>query len=108
MKSTRLLCVLLLAGSTLAAQTLDTAILGTVTDPTGAVVAGAAVTILHPATGASHAVNTANDGKYEVRYLAPGEYTVEVRSPGFPQRAPHRPHHSDRPASPPRFQPPGG
>ncbi len=83
MRLSKLFCVLLLAGSTLAAQTLDTAILGTVTDPTGAVVAGAAVTILHPATGASHSVNSANDGKYEVRYLVPGEYTVEVRSAGF-------------------------
>src|SRR5438552_12255782 len=65
------------------AQTLDTAILGIVSDPSGALVSGAAVTITQPATGLSHAVTTGLDGKYEVRYLLPGEYTVEVRAPGF-------------------------
>ena len=67
----------------LPAQTLDTGILGTVLDPTGAVVAGAPVTITQPATGLVRSVKTGADGKYEVRYLVPGEYTVEVRAPGF-------------------------
>ncbi len=62
-------------------------ILGVVTDPDGAVIAGAAVTINNPATGVTRTVNTAADGKYEVRYLVPGQYTVEARASGFrPQR----------------------
>ena len=65
------------------AQTLDTGILGTVSDPAGATIAGATVTIGSPATGFSRVVKTAADGKYEVRYLVPGEYTVEVQAVGF-------------------------
>jgi hypothetical protein len=67
----------------LAAQTLDTGILGNVTDPTGAAIAAGVVTISSPATGVRRTVNTSADGKYEVRYLVPGEYTVEVAAPGF-------------------------
>ncbi len=82
MRSTNLLC-LVLWGAVLCAQTLDTGILGNVTDPSGAVVAGAAITISQPATGLARSVSTATEGKYEVRYLVPGEYTVEVRASGF-------------------------
>ena len=72
------------AGSCLAtAQTLDTAILGVVTDPSGAVVTSAAVTIEQPATGLTRKVLTNSEGAYEVRYLLPGEYNVEVSAPGF-------------------------
>jgi hypothetical protein len=64
-------------------QTLDTAILGTVADPSGAVVVDASVTIIHPATGFNRTVVTSAEGAYEVRYLLPGEYTVEVKASGF-------------------------
>src|SRR5205814_8384685 len=49
----QLSAVFLAAGSLwcLCGQTLDTGILGTVTDPTGAVIAGAVVNITHTATG---------------------------------------------------------
>jgi hypothetical protein len=57
----------------LAAQSLDTGILGTVTDSTGAVVTGASVTITQPATGFTRTVETSAEGAYEVRYLRPGE-----------------------------------
>ena len=75
--------VLLSLAGVAMAQTLDTAILGTVTDPGGAVVAHAAVTVTSTAAGVAHSVVTRADGAYEVRYLVPGEYTVEVRAPGF-------------------------
>lgn len=76
---------LLLPGSALLlhAQTLDTGILGTITDPTGAAVAGATVTITQTGTGIKRTSQTAADGKYEVRYLVPGEYAVEVQATGF-------------------------
>jgi hypothetical protein len=41
------------------------------------------VTIAQPATGFSRNVTTADDGNYDVRYLVPGEYTVEVKAQGF-------------------------
>jgi len=65
------------------AQTLDTGILGTVTDSSGAVVVGAAVTITQPATGYTRTVTSSAEGAYEVRYLVPGEYAVEVKANGF-------------------------
>src|SRR6516164_6258242 len=76
-----MLCVL--ATLSLRSQTLDTGILGSVLDPTGATVAGALLTIVQPATGLLRQIITGPDGKYEVRYLVPGEYSVEVRDPGF-------------------------
>src|ERR1043166_436629 len=74
---------LLAMAAGLYAQTLDTGILGIVTDPRGAVVANASVTITQTATGVKRTTATAADGKYEVRYLAPGEYSVEVQAAGF-------------------------
>ena len=69
------------------AQSADTGILGTVTDQSGSVMAGAAVTITSPAIGFRKSVVTAPDGQYEVRYLLPEDYTVEVRVTGFrPER----------------------
>lgn len=65
------------------AQTLDTAILGLVTDPGGAAVPGAAVTITQTATNQSRTTTTSPSGQYEVRYLQSGEYTVEVKAQGF-------------------------
>jgi hypothetical protein len=64
-------------------QSLDTGILGTVSDPSGAAIAAVTVTITQTATGVAHTVTTGSDGKYEVRYLLPGEYTVEVHATGF-------------------------
>jgi outer membrane receptor protein involved in Fe transport len=80
---TRLLAKGIFFTTLTAAQTLDTGILGTVTDPGGALIPSAAVTITQPATGYSRAVVTGQEGTYEVRYLTPGEYTVEVRAQGF-------------------------
>jgi Carboxypeptidase regulatory-like domain len=53
------------------AQTIDTVILGTVTDASGAVVPGASVTILSSATGVAKAAATNAQGEFEVRYLTP-------------------------------------
>jgi hypothetical protein len=65
------------------AQSADTAILGTVRESSGAVIPGAKVTIQQPETGLVRAVVTGNEGLYEVRYLRPGQYTVETAHPGF-------------------------
>src|SRR5260370_6858909 len=64
-------------------ETLDTGILGSVTDPTGAVVTGATITIVQAAKGVSRTATTDSGGRYEVRYLIPGEYTVEAKAQGF-------------------------
>src|SRR6267378_419123 len=56
---------------------------GTVTDPQGAVVAGATVAIINSSTGVSREITTGSDGGFAVTDLAPGEYTVRVRASGF-------------------------
>jgi outer membrane receptor protein involved in Fe transport len=76
-------CFLLFISAPLSAQTIDTAILGSVTDATGAVVRKAAITVTQTATGVRRTAESNADGNYEVRYLVPGEYSVEVRGSGF-------------------------
>jgi hypothetical protein len=55
-----------------------------VTDPSGAAVAGATVAVL-TAEGAASTATTNRDGIFEVKLLAPGNYTVQVFAPGFAQ-----------------------
>jgi hypothetical protein len=66
-----------------AAQTADTAILGTISDSAGAVLPGATVTVSEASTGFSRTVTTNPEGYYEVRYLVPGGYSVDVKAGGF-------------------------
>lgn len=56
---------------------------GTVTDTSGALVAGARVVATAPATGRSVSQVTRNSGSYVLSALPPGEYTVEVSASGF-------------------------
>src|ERR1700747_3499597 len=56
---------------------------GTVTDPSGAAVAGAAVTATNAATGAETARRTTDAGFFVVPLLPAGEYTVTVKAVGF-------------------------
>ena len=58
-------------------------ILGTVTDPSGAVVPGAMVTATNVATGISKEFETNADGSYRIGYLIPGTYEVSVELTGF-------------------------
>jgi Carboxypeptidase regulatory-like domain len=65
------------------AQTLDTSILGVITDSSGAVIPGASVTVSSTATGIAKKAVTAATGEYSVTYLAPGTYNVEASANGF-------------------------
>jgi hypothetical protein len=58
-------------------------VVGTVTDPTGGVIAGAKVTITEDATGLAYQVQTDNAGNYIRTALKPGVYTVQVEATGF-------------------------
>jgi len=56
---------------------------GTVTDPTGAVVRDANVTITNIDTGVKRDAVTGSDGGYTAPYLPAGRYTITVSHPGF-------------------------
>ena len=84
-----LLLLLLLAGMVIArpvalmAQSDNSSITGTITDPSGAVVTGASVKVANESTGAIRATTTNSSGFYTVSSLAPGRYTVTVEAPSF-------------------------
>ncbi|MGH9351648.1 MAG: carboxypeptidase-like regulatory domain-containing protein, partial [Terriglobia bacterium] len=65
------------------AQSLDTGFLGRVVDSSGAVVPGASVKITALSTGTVHSVETSATGDYQVHYLTPGAYTIEIQKQGF-------------------------
>ncbi len=75
--------VIAVAPAALRAQTVDTAIVGTVTDHSGAVVPGAKVTVTSVATGIAKSAVTTATGQYTVNYLAPGSYNVDITANGF-------------------------
>jgi hypothetical protein len=65
------------------AQNPTGAIRGTVTDPQGAVITNASVTVTRKATGESRKISTGGDGIYAAENLVPGEYEVKIEAQGF-------------------------
>ena len=56
---------------------------GIVTDQTGAVVAGATVTLTDPATGTVHTTVSSGAGLYDISGLNPANYNLKVTAKGF-------------------------
>src|SRR5215831_14136930 len=56
---------------------------GTVTDPSGAAVAGATVTLKNNDTGQTQTATSSSTGAYRFALLNPGSYTVSVEAQGF-------------------------
>ena len=83
MKVRIVLVFVLLAAVSLSAQTFRGTILGTVTDASGAVVAGAKVTVKNEGTGLERTAQTSADGSYNLPELPIGSYTVTVSGTGF-------------------------
>src|SRR6202167_1112899 len=79
------ICVVVLGLSTAGlAQELAATLTGTVTDPSGALVAGATVVVHSNETGIDErTVTTTNTGSFNVTNLTAGRYTVTVRNAGF-------------------------
>src|SRR5437016_9295434 len=83
MKLRLLVVFVLLSTAMLVGQTFRGTILGTVTDPSGAVVAGATVKVKNVATGLERTTATSGDGSYAVPELPIGSYSVTVTQSGF-------------------------
>ncbi|HET8546476.1 MAG TPA: TonB-dependent receptor, partial [Bryobacteraceae bacterium] len=79
----RFLAFWTLAAAAAWAQTTSTSILGTVTDPQGAAIANAKITVRNAGTGVVSTTVTTNTGDYTVPLLDVGEYEVSVEMPGF-------------------------
>jgi hypothetical protein len=75
-------CLLALASDAFSQSDRGT-ITGTVSDPAGAVVAGAAVEAKNVATGAAYQVATSSTGNYTIAQLPAGNYELDVTVAGF-------------------------
>src|SRR5579884_772847 len=66
------------------AQSLTSgAVIGTVTDPSGAAVPNATVTLKNNDTGATQSTTTTGTGAYRFALLNPGSYSVSTKAQGF-------------------------
>src|SRR6202167_6838644 len=74
---------ILLAGATAGHAQSTATLSGTVTDPSGAVVPQAQVTVTGISTGVVRAVTSDSAGSYTVPSLQPGNYSVRVDEAGF-------------------------
>src|SRR5262245_23461371 len=79
----RLFGALLLCAFTAIAQVNTARIDGTVTDPTGAAVPAAEVTVSNPATGLAIKTTTTENGEFAVPSLQATTYKVSVSKAGF-------------------------
>ena len=88
-KSTRfiLTCVLFLAAGSVGSPRLwaqfTSGFEGTVTDPTGAVVPGATVTIKNEETGVAQTSQTTHSGSFRFTELPSATFTISASAPGF-------------------------
>lgn len=73
----------LFASLPIQAQEYLATISGTITDPSGAVVAGAKVTAENDSTHFVSTATTTGSGIYSIPFLTPGNYTVSVEDAGF-------------------------
>ena len=79
-------CVLLLCTLTAVAQIQNGQFEGTVSDPTGAAIAGAKVTITNMSTALSVSATSNQSGSFVAKELPPGSYRITTEAHGFKTR----------------------
>ncbi|MGP0070488.1 MAG: TonB-dependent receptor domain-containing protein [Bryobacteraceae bacterium] len=77
------LFLMLLTAPLASPQAATGRVVGTVTDPGGAVIAGAKVTVTNVGTGVRSETTSREDGSYQVLELPIGNYSVAVQQEGF-------------------------
>ncbi|HET6852661.1 MAG TPA: carboxypeptidase regulatory-like domain-containing protein, partial [Pyrinomonadaceae bacterium] len=85
-KSTGVLCLLLLFPLSVLAQTTVSTIEGTIKDAQGSVVAGAQVVVKSPSLGIERTATSDANGFYRVTALPAGIYTLSISHTGFAAR----------------------
>jgi Carboxypeptidase regulatory-like domain len=78
-----LLLILFVSSTCVWGQFGASTIRGTITDPSGAVLAGATVTITNRQTNLSRTQITKSNGSYSFELIPPGDYKVEIEAKGF-------------------------
>ena len=78
-----ILAVALFGATALSAQVETGQLAGTVTDPLGAVIAGATVTVKNIGTNAVRNETTSDTGAYKVTGLGPATYQISIQSANF-------------------------
>jgi hypothetical protein len=81
--SAGLALLVLLAGASSAWAQATTSVRGTVTDPSGAAVVAASVTIANSESKTERTMTTGAQGEYQFLLLPPGTYTLKVTAAGF-------------------------
>src|SRR5436190_5209867 len=76
---------LVMFSAAVSAQTTAT-IVGTVTDPTGAVVPGVSITVTSKDTGLTRKATTNQAGSYVATFLPVGQYSVTAEVTGFKKK----------------------
>jgi hypothetical protein len=77
--------LLFLPSISMAQSIVTGAISGTITDPSGAVIVGASLSLKNPATGESLTATSGGTGGFQFTLLQPGTYTLAVTQTGFKQ-----------------------
>jgi hypothetical protein len=77
-----LVCLVLLT-SAIAWGQATTSIRGAVTDPSGAAINGASVTLTDPEAKTERQATTGADGEYQFTFLPPGTYALNATATGF-------------------------
>src|SRR5438045_412263 len=80
---TAVLFAVVLCVNTLAAQSVNSTIGGTVQDSTGAFIPGVTITATNTQTGVSSTTLSNESGAYQFPSLQPGTYTISAELPGF-------------------------
>ena len=83
MQITRSLVLMLAASLAVTAQSERGNITGIVTDPTGAAIGAAELSVIHRDTNATAKLVTTSSGEYNAPNLQPGSYRIEITAPGF-------------------------
>jgi len=78
-----LVIALLMAPSLMAQSLVSGDLTGTITDPSGAVVPNATITLKNNGTAQSRTTTSTNSGSYRFSLLPPGSYTVSASASGF-------------------------
>ena len=83
MRTLKILTLLSIVALSVTAQTERGSITGLVTDPTGAAVAGAELTLVNRDTNATVKATATNSGEFSLPNLLPGNYRVDITAAGF-------------------------